>query len=112
MNTFPTELKINKNQDVCNDKETVNKFELLNYERLIKELRQELYNLIISRKDENEYFDIELFGRSHNYKNKNLEKMISSIRLELENMGWNTKLSFGDTGLFIFSTNENPSSCW
>lgn len=108
MNTFPKEINIKDNKDI----EFSKKFEKMNYDRIIKELRNDIYTLIISRIDENDYFDIDTFGRSHNYKNKNLEKMISDIRNELENLGWKTKLSFGDTGLFIYSTEKEPSSCW
>ena len=112
MDKFQDDINITGIQDVYNNDEVSKKFEKMNYDRLTKELRNDIYNLIISRIDENEYFDIELFGRSHNYKNKNLEKMVSLVRNELESMGWKTKLSFGDTGLFIYSTEKEPSSCW
>jgi hypothetical protein len=112
MNTFPKEINIKDNKDIYNDIEFSKKFEKMNYDRIIKELRNDIHILIISRIDENNYFDIDTFGRSHNYKNKNLEKMISDIRNELENLGWKTKLSFGNTGLFIYSTEKEPSSCW
>lgn len=112
MNTFPKEIIIKNNEDIYNDDEFLKLFTKLNYERIIKELRNDIYNFIISRKDENDYFDIELFGNKHNYKKAKLENMMYFIRSELEELGWKTKLSFGDTGLFIFSTKDDPSSCW
>jgi hypothetical protein len=47
--------------------------------------------------------------------NKN-EKLIRDIVFivikELEGLGWKCALSFNDTGLFIYSTVNKPSSCW
>jgi len=102
MNKFPEELNINKTKlDFFN----------LNYERLLCLLRQEIYDLIVGRKDENDYYDIDIFSSKYNC-NHLKDKLISEIILELKDLGWKTQLSFGDTGLFIFSTEEKPSSCW
>jgi hypothetical protein len=41
-----------------------------------------------------------------------IEKLSKTIITELVNIGWNCKLSFGNTGLFIYSTDKPPPSCW
>ena len=38
--------------------------------------------------------------------------MISELIPELLNLGWNCKLGYGDTGLFIYSTINPPSNWW
>ena len=38
--------------------------------------------------------------------------MINTTVKELKELGWNCKLSFGGTGLFIYSTENQPRGCW
>jgi hypothetical protein len=90
----------------------IDKFEQMNYDRIKNILTTDIYNLIISRKTENEYFDLDTFNMKTNVSMKVLYQMIKEIMIELEKSGWKTKLSFGDTGLFIYSTEEHPKSCW
>ncbi len=98
MNSFP--LEINKD-----NKENFNNLFINMISSII---REDIYHLIISRKDENEYLDLDKYYSKYG-KNR---KIIDDIILELNQLGWNTKLSFGDTGLFIYSTENPPSSCW
>ena len=90
----------------------IDKFEQMNYDRIKNILTTDIYNLIISRKTENEYFDLDTFNIKNNISMKVLHQMVKEIIIELEKSGWKTKLSFGDTGLFIYSTEEPPKSCW
>jgi len=90
----------------------IDKFEQMNYDRIKNILTTDIYNLIISRKTENEYFDLDTFNMKTNVSMKVLHQMVKEIIIELEKSGWKTKLSFGDTGLFIYSTEEQPKSCW
>ncbi len=90
----------------------IDKFEQMNYDRIKNILTTDIYNLIISRKTENEYFDLDTFNIKNNISMKVLHQMVKEIIIELEKSGWKTKLSFGDTGLFIYSTEEQPKSCW
>jgi hypothetical protein len=106
MNKFPEEINI-KDKVLESDS-----FSVYNYDRVIKLLRQEIYDLIVSRKDENEYFDLDTFSIKNNYNYHKLIQMLNEIVLELDNLGWKTKLSFGNTGLFIYSSDDTPSSCW
>ena len=70
---------------------------------LTKKLRLEIYLFLITRKSEDEYFDINssLFSK----------EIINKVLEELEGVGWKYALSFGDTGLFIFK-DQKPKTCW
>jgi hypothetical protein len=111
MKKFPDQIDI-KNKVIITQPYK-NNFEDLNYDRVIQLLRKEIYEHLISRKDENDYFDIEIFCKRYNYPDKeNFSKILKIILNEITELGWKIQLSFGDTGLFIFSTIEKPSSCW
>jgi hypothetical protein len=86
-------------------------FRDLNKNRLLSLLRNEIYNLILNRNDENEYYALDIFEITYNCKYF-MHEIISNVISELNEIGWKTKLSFGDTGLFIYSTSEPPRSCW
>ena len=109
MNSFPVEIDI-KNKKL-NDEFYYKNFHDINYSRILCILRKEIYNLIVSRKDENEYFALDDFSSQFSC-GKYLSKLTETIIDELSDIGWKTKLSFGNTGLFIYSTNEQPTSCW
>ena len=82
-------------------------------ERILELLRNEIYVHIISRKDENDYFDIDIFFRKNNYYYKeNFRNILKTVLDEISYLGWKIQLSFGDSAVFIYSTKEKPSSCW
>jgi len=92
-----------------------NNFSENNYKRLISIFRQEIHDHILDKvsKNENEYFDLDYFSKKYLDNNsKEMQKFVSIIMTELQELGWKTSLSFGDTGLFIYSSDEKPSSCW
>lgn len=101
MKEFPNCLNV-KNKDT---------FPQLHYNRTLCYLRRDLYEHII-REDENSYFELEKFNRKYHIDSENLEKMTKTIISELQNLGWKCKLSFGNTALFIYSTEKPPPSCW
>lgn len=73
-------------------------------------MRRDIYEHIIS-KPEDFYFSLDDFNRKIN----NIEltqKMAKEIAVELENLGWKCKFSFGDTALFIYSTENPPVNCY
>ena len=111
MNKFPDHIDIrNKNLIIQPYKKN---FEEYNNERILELLRNEIYDHIISRKDENDYFDIDIFFRKNNYYYKeNFTNILKIVLDEISNLGWKTQLSFGDSAVFIYSTEEKPSSCW
>ena len=111
MKNFPIQIDI-RNKTIVMQPYKSN-FEEFNYERIIQLLRKEIYIHLVSRKDENDYFDTEIFCKRYNYSDKeNFSKILKIVLDEITVIGWKTQLSFGDTGLFIYSTEEKPSSCW
>jgi hypothetical protein len=111
MKKFPNHINIKNKTLVMQPYK--NNFEEINYQRILELLRKEIYEHLISRKDENDYFDIEIFCKRYNYTEKeNFSKILKIVLTEITELGWKTQLSFGDTGLFIYSTKEKPSSCW
>jgi hypothetical protein len=92
-----------------------NKFSEINYNRIISIFRQEIHDHILDKvnENENEYFDLDYFSKKYLDNNsKAMQKIVKIIMIELQELGWKSSLSFGDTGLFIYSTEEKPSSCW
>ena len=87
MNKFPEHLKP---ENKCN-------FSHLKYEMLLSNMREKIFELVLSG-NENNYFEV--------------DKMIITVTKELEQLGWKIKTSFGGTGLFIYSTDIPPPSCF
>lgn len=98
MNSFPSEI----------NKDNKENFNNLFNNMVLCMIREDIYRLLISRKDENEYIDLDKYYSKYG-KNINI---IDTIITELNQLGWKTKLSFGDTGLFVYSTENPPTSCW
>lgn len=88
-----------------------NSFPSIHFNRVLCYLRRNIYEHII-KEDENNYFDLSLFFKQYGTNQNDSETMRDIIMKELSSLGWKTKLSFGDTGLFIYSTEEVPKSCW
>ena len=74
-------------------------------------MRKDISEIMI-KGDENEYFDLQKFGVKFRLNNKDIESMIDTISEELHRLGWKTKTSFGNTALFVYSTEQPPSSCY
>ena len=89
-----------------------NKFPQIYYNRLLSYLRKSIYEHMI-KEDENNYIDLDAFSTLHGVKDKKLiEQMVKTLVNELNNLGWKCKISFGGTGLFIYSSHDPPPSCW
>ncbi len=100
MKEFPTFLKPENKEE----------FKAKNHERLKCYLRRDLYEHIISH-TENEYFSLDDFNRRVN----NMEQtktLVDEIIPELTTLGWKCQKAYGDTGLFIYSTEKPPANCW
>jgi hypothetical protein len=100
MKEFPPTLKT-ENKD---------NFAKINHERLKCYLRRDLYEHIISH-TENEYFSLDDFNRRVGNMEKTNE-LIDELIPELTNLGWKCQKAYGDTGLFIYSTEKPPANCW
>jgi len=103
MKSFPQEINV----------KNLHNFNKINNDRIINIIRNEIYETLIKRKSENEYIDLDKLSKDYCYNNMNtISKIITDISEELHQLGWKTKMSFGDTGLFIYSTEDPPTSCW
>ena len=81
------------------------------FNRNLAYLRREITENVLKGNEEN-YFDLEQFKTSFNLTIETITSMVETVRIELGDLGWNTKLSFGKTALFIYSTEEPPSNCY
>ena len=89
-------------------------FKLLKKELCISKLYKDIEeHIIINEDDENNYFSIDTWARENNIKINLVQDMLNEkIIPELQNNGWKCKKSFGDTALFIYSTEYPPPSCY
>lgn len=101
MKDFPTNIGVKNKEN----------FSELYYKKAIYTLRNELYEHIIS-KEENSYFEIDKFQKKYYNVPDKISEMITEVIHELNLLGWNCKLSYGGTALFIYSTEKPPPSCW
>jgi hypothetical protein len=74
-------------------------------------IREEIYKKIISG-DETDFFDYDCFARKNFLKVDSIRKIVYQIIDELKELGWKIKTSYGDTALFIFSTENLPRGAW
>lgn len=88
----------------------VPKFSELANKRLKCYLRRELYEHVISKKPE-EYFSLDEFANKKGVTCETVLSICKELIPELEKLGWTCKLSFGDTGLFVYS-GKKPSNCY
>jgi hypothetical protein len=86
-------------------------FSRYHYELNLSNMRRDIFELVICG-DENSYFDIDTFMRKYKLKKNDVSNMLLQITSELTNLGWKVKTSFGGTGLFIYSTEAPPPSCY
>jgi len=86
-------------------------FSHLKYEIFLSNMREKIFELVLSG-DENNYFEVDNFSRMYKLKKGQVDEMIITVTKELEELGWKIKTSFGGTGLFIYSTDIPPPSCF
>lgn len=91
----------------------VENFPELFYERYICYLRRDIFEHILKRNgDENDYVCLDSWCRNNIQNRKDIMcQMRDTVINEIEDKGWKCKLSFGGTGLFIYSTEDPPPSC-
>ena len=93
------------------DLKVVNKpFTKLKDAFVLEKFEKDVYEFIINE-DEQNFIDLspyfEKYGELY-FKETCLDKTVQ----KLKNFGWNVAFSFGDTGLFIYSTPVKPLTCW
>ncbi len=91
--------------------ENKEKFSQYCYERNIAYMRRDIFELVLLG-DENCYFELDNFSKTHKLKKGESTKMCDTVMEELKGLGWNVKTSFGGTGLFVYSTDDPPPSCY
>lgn len=97
---------MNKFPDFINEKNRANFAHILE-ERILQKLREEILDVVL-QDDCSNFYDISSF-KYGSY--KNIKDLIKHVMKELEELGWKTKLSYGDTALFIY-TGLVPVNCW
>ena len=82
------------------------------YIKIVKgKIANKIYLHLLSRNDETEYFDLDIL-KTYKLDKAESNKILCWVEKELRAVSWKTKLGFGDTGLFIYSTDEPPTNCW
>lgn len=78
------------------------------------QLRADIHEHLLRRKNEEDYFSLDTWAKKHfDGRVRALHRRIlSDIIPELEALGWKAKTSFGNTGLFIYSTEDPPVNCF
>ena len=103
-NYLPNELHVNNKDN----------FKEIQEKRIRNLLNEDVCIFLLTRENENEYYDLDKFCNLHLNRNmKQMQSLMENIVSDLiDNLGWKCKLSFNDTGLFIYSTENPPPSCW
>lgn len=80
----------------------INRFKEYNFNRNLCYLRQEIYEFIISRKDEKTTFDYYRFNMSRGVEDMDItNRMVDIIVIELSDLGWSCEKAYGNTVLYI-----------
>jgi len=88
-----------------------NNFKVIYYNRILCYLRENIYEHILIQ-EEKDYFDIDCFRKKYTVNSDILNKLVNTVVEELGKLGWKTKIGFGGTGLFIYSTENPPITYW
>jgi hypothetical protein len=88
------------------------KFKELYRKRLLCYFRREIYEHVI-KSEETDYFSLDRFSGKMETTLQIVQELCQNIIVpELEKLGWKCKMGFGNTGLFIYSTEKPPKNCW
>lgn len=101
-------------ESFTNDLNVINKDNLRDLweEKTLRRLRKHIYNFMLERTRENDFFDIDAFNRKY-VRNINVaDNLINRVVIELNNLGWKTHIGFGGTGLYIYSSDDLPSGVY
>ena len=91
--------------------ENISKFPQYQEKMLRRKLREALTEFMLTRTSMNEYFALDTYARSNKIPAKMVDNINRKIIDELRGLGWTCTLSYGGTGLFIYS-GDRPTSCW
>ncbi len=79
----------------------------MQYNHALALLRHDVFETVVSNNADN-FYDLSSF-KYHTH--VNFKAMVAQVRAELENLGWKTKLAYGETALFVFD-GVPPSNAW
>jgi hypothetical protein len=103
MNSFPESIHVSNKGN----------FSQLFFQKQLYRLRKEVVNFLYKRGDkENDFIDLDTFNRAYVNDMSLTQQMTKIVMEELAVIGWNTYLGFGDTGLYIYSTEEKPDGVY
>jgi hypothetical protein len=74
-------------------------------------LKKEICEFILQGKEDS-FYDLDDFNRLHVKNMKKTLNMAKTISEELHCLGWKTFLGYGETGLFIYSSEEKPHNAY
>jgi hypothetical protein len=79
------------------------------YKEHLSILRKEVSYMMLQR-NESDFYDIDAFNRKY-VKNMNKTKeMVEKVVNELKELGWNTFIGYGGTGLYVYSDKKPPGT--
>lgn len=81
-------------------------------ERCLEKLRKHIYNFMLERNKENDFFDIDIFNRKYIKNMDIMNELVNKAVIELLELGWKTHIGFGGTGLYIYSSDELPDGVY
>ena len=74
-----------------------------------RKLAKHIKHFLLARRNETEFFDIDAWRIKVELTNfETLKIAVKRVVTGLETHGWKCALSYGDTGLFIYSTEKPP----
>jgi len=93
--------------DECLDVKNKDGFKNLLREEHMMIMEREIRYFMLKGK-ESDFYDLDKFNRQYIKNMEETHSMVKTVQEKLKNLGWNTYLGFGDTGLYIYSTEEKP----
>ena len=87
-----------------------NNLKTLHYKRSLCYFRRFVYEHLL-RHEETEYIDLDSFNKQYVGNMDTMKLITKTIIEELACLDWKCSLSFGGTGLFIYS-DKPPANCW
>jgi len=102
MRKFPISINVNNKE----------RFEDMYLNRVKCYLRKEIYEFLISRRSESEFFSIIDIQRQYSRNNsEEFESILMDVLSELREHGWKSEFSFSGKDLYIFS-GDLPDNCY
>lgn len=87
-------------------------FEEFKQKKILCEMRKEIEDIILNC-NENECLDLVMFKNKHNVKDmKFVLEMCQILKTELEKLGWNTILTYGNTAFYIYYDKKPMCLSW